>query len=195
MTLSSITVFVAAIFILSGVGKLTARDSIRPFTESLGIPHSLAQPLTKAVPAAEILLGILLALGIATKWTAIAAAILASSFLAAHALSWLRGNALSCRCFGALDTELRPAVSTLRSGVFLAVAILVAILAASSALKPGIPVASGLALAGGLMAAISYILAFHLINETTVLVSRDRHIHQSLLASAEKLSRAQPMEN
>jgi hypothetical protein len=56
-------------------------------------------------------------------------------------------------------------------------------------------VASGLALAGGLMAAISYILAFHLINETTVLVSRDRHIHQSLLASAEKLSRAQPMEN
>jgi uncharacterized membrane protein YphA (DoxX/SURF4 family) len=187
VTLPFVTVFIATVFLLSGLGKFTARDSIRPFTENIGVPQSLARPLARLIPAAEIVLAILLALGIAIRWTAIAAAILASSFLAAHAIAWLRGNAPSCRCFGALDTEVRPAVSALRSGFFLAVAILVAIMAAGSAAKPsGVPVGSGLAALSGFMAAVSYILVFHLTNEIITLVSRDRYIDRTL---TEKLSR------
>jgi uncharacterized membrane protein YphA (DoxX/SURF4 family) len=190
VTLSLTELSVAAIYLVSGLAKVTARDSVRPFVEGLGIPRGLARYLNTVISAVEIVLAVLLALGIAVRWTAIGAAFVAAGFLAAHAVARLRGSAVSCRCFGVLDTEMRPLISGIRAGSLCGAAIIVAILAGSSPAKAGgMPADNGFAVLSGLMIAITYILIFHLINETAGLVSRDRDIHRSLTAAARRLDR------
>jgi hypothetical protein len=185
MTLSFAAIFAAAVFLASGLGKLTARGAVSSFVEQLGIPKSWLPAVNTIIPVGEITLGLLLASGIAIRQVAIVSAVVAASFLAAHLLSMVRGNTASCRCFGTLDTALRPVVSAIRAGVFLAATIALAVLAAGSAAE-----VTPATVAGGLMAAVSYILAFHLINETATLVSRDRQMHEGLIAAAKRLDQA-----
>lgn len=190
MTLSLTELSVAAIFLVSGLSKVSAHDSVRPFAEGLGVPRSLTGYLNTVVSATEIILAVLLALGIAIRWTAIGAAFVATSFLAAHAVAQMRGSAVSCRCFGVLDTEMRPLISEIRAGFLVGAAIVVAILASNSPAKASsMPVDNGLTIFSALMIAITYILIFHLINEAVSLVSRDRGIHKSLTAAADRLRR------
>ena len=185
MALSFAAIFAAAVFLASGFGKFTARGAVSSFIEQLGIPKSWLPAINTIIPVAEIALGLLLASGIAIRQVSIASAVVAAGFLAAHFLSLARGSTTSCRCFGTLDTALRPTVSAARAGVFLAATIALAILAAGSAVE-----VTPATVVGGLMAAISYILAFHLINETATLVSRDRQIHEGLLAAAKRFDQA-----
>ncbi len=185
MALSFAAIFTAAVFLASGLGKFTARGAVGSFIEQLGIPRNWLPAINTVIPVVEIALGLLLASGIAIRQAALVSAVVAAGFLAAHLLSLARGNTASCRCFGALDTALRPAVSAIRAGVFLAVTIALAVLAAGSPAE-----VTPATVAGGVMAAVSYILAFHLINETASLVSRDRQIHEGLVAAAKRLDRA-----
>jgi hypothetical protein len=184
MTLSLTTIFVAAVFLASGLGKLTARGAVSPFIEQLGIPRTWSPAISIVVPAAEVLLGLLLVTGITLRPAAVASAVVASAFLAAQLVALARGGTASCRCFGVLDTALRPAVSTLRAAMFLAATVALVVLAAAS------PHVTPATVAGGILAAVSYILAFHLINETAILMSRDRQIHEGLVAAAKRLDQA-----
>ena len=120
MALSFAAIFAAAVFLASGLGKLTARGAVSSFIEQLGIPRSWLPAINTIIPVAEITLGLLLVSGIAIRQVAMVSAVVAAGFLAAHLLSLVRGNTASCRCFGTLDTALRPAVSAIRAGVFLA---------------------------------------------------------------------------
>lgn len=184
MTLSLTAIFTAAVFLASGLGKLTARGAVSPFIEQLGIPRSWLPVISSIIPAVEIVLGLLLVTGFAIRPAALASAFVAAAFLAAQLVALARGGTAACRCFGALDTALRPALSTLRAAVFLAATIVLAVLAAGSS-----PRVSPATVTAGILAAVSYILAFHLINETAALVSRDRQIHEGLVAAAKRLER------
>lgn len=185
MVLSFAAIFAAAIFLASGLGKFTARSAVSSFIEQLGIPKSWLPAINTVIPVAEIALGLLLTSGIAIRQAAVVSAVVATGFLAAHLLSLVRGNAASCRCFGTLDTALRPSVSAIRAGVFFAATTALAVLAAGSAAE-----VTPATVAAGLMAAVGYILAFHLINETVTLMSRDRQIHEGLIAAARRLDQA-----
>jgi uncharacterized membrane protein YphA (DoxX/SURF4 family) len=185
MVLSFAAFFAAAVFLASGLGKFTARGAVSSFIEQLGMPKRWLPAISTIIPVAEITLGLLLASGIAIRAAALVSAVVAAGFLAAHLLSMVRGNTAACRCFGTLDTALRPAVSAIRAGMFLAATIALAVLAAGSAAE-----VTPATVAGGLMAAVSYIVVFHLINETATLVGRDRRIHEGLIAAAERLDRA-----
>src|SRR5215472_16003445 len=105
-------VFGSAVLLVSGLGKLRASDSIRPFAERIGVPQRLIMPVNTLVVLAELITGVLLLVNVATRWASIAAALLASGFLAVQAVARIRGVTISYRCFGAIDTELRPAIST-----------------------------------------------------------------------------------
>ena len=185
MTLSLTAIFVAVVFLASGLGKLTARGAVDPFIEQLGVPRIWRPAIGTIIPAGELLLGLLLATGIALRPAALTSAVVAAVFLAAQLVALARGGTAACRCFGALDTALRPAVSALRATVFLVATVVLVVLAAGSP-----PDVTSATVAGGVLAAASYILAFHLINETAILVSRDRQIHEDLVAAAKRLDQA-----
>lgn len=71
-------------------------------------PYSVIQVLAYVVPFSEILLGVLLLVGLFTRLSAIASALLFLSFIVGIASAWARGLSLDCGCFGG-GGEIDPA--------------------------------------------------------------------------------------
>lgn len=181
---------VGFIFLTSGAGKLASRQAVNKFVQGLGLPRRLAGTVSASLGLTELLVGLLLIVGIQPRWITICAAALSGGFLAAHAWSRLRGQTAGCRCFGAIDTELSPAISAARSAALLAIAVAAAIAVQEPSHQLSVLGISPVALLSGIFGTVSYILIFHLINEARILVRRDREIHQSLLEAASRLSRS-----
>lgn len=64
------------------------------------IPPDLATGLAFLLPAFEIVLGIMLLIGFATRWAGLATALLMGLFVAGIASVWMRGYSIDCGCFG-----------------------------------------------------------------------------------------------
>lgn len=64
------------------------------------LPPDLADVVGRALPLAEVLLGLLLIVGLATRWAAAAWAVLMLAFTVGIASVWARGMAIDCGCFG-----------------------------------------------------------------------------------------------
>jgi uncharacterized membrane protein YphA (DoxX/SURF4 family) len=181
-------VFTGAALLASGLGKFTSADSLRPFAERVGVPKNMITPLTAGVAIAEVAIGVLLIIGLGVRWTSLAAVVLACGFAAVHAVARLRGVTVACRCFGALDTELRPAISTIRALVLLAVAVALAVAAnVHPGLRSGLIEHPAQAI-GGVLALSTYLVVFQLLNEVATLVSRDKRVHRELLSAAARLT-------
>jgi hypothetical protein len=175
-----VLIFLGSTLIASGAGKLASPGSVRSFVEGLGLPRRMTRAAGQLVGTAEAALGVLLCLGLALRWVTLATAILAAGFVGAHVLARLRGETAACRCFGAIDAELRPALSVARSGVLLAVAVLPAIAAWQPLAHPGVPIGHLVPVLSGVLSALTYILVFHLVNEAVLLKRRDREIQEEL---------------
>lgn len=122
MVITAARIVLGGIFLVSGSLKL--RDpGWRRDAPLLGVPRLLVP----AVPLAEIVLGALLAAGVAVTWAAAAAV----AVLAAFTLVLLRvmrrpaEERPRCACFGRFSAGEVGAASVLRNTVFLALALLV----------------------------------------------------------------------
>jgi uncharacterized membrane protein YphA (DoxX/SURF4 family) len=60
----------------------------------------LVGPVATAMPLLELLLGVLLLVGVGTRWVAVASGLLLLVLIAAIAQSWARGLSIDCGCFG-----------------------------------------------------------------------------------------------
>ncbi|QDO88873.1 DoxX family membrane protein [Ornithinimicrobium ciconiae] len=62
--------------------------------------YQLAEMIGLMLPVVEIALGLLLVLGLLTRWSAALGALLMVVFIAGIASAWARGLAIDCGCFG-----------------------------------------------------------------------------------------------
>ncbi|NLG21642.1 MAG: DoxX family membrane protein [Actinomycetales bacterium] len=62
--------------------------------------YQIAEMIGLMLPVVEIAVGLLLVLGLFTRWTALIGAVLMLAFIAGIASAWARGLAIDCGCFG-----------------------------------------------------------------------------------------------
>ncbi len=97
------------VLLVAGLLKITSpAASARAVQAYQLLPFDLAASVGYALPVVEILLGILLAVGLFTRTTAILGGLLMAAFIAGIASAWARGLAIDCGCFGGGGT-IEPA--------------------------------------------------------------------------------------
>jgi uncharacterized membrane protein YphA (DoxX/SURF4 family) len=112
---------------LAAVTKLADR---RAFAAAVAdyrvLPSALERPFAALLPLAELSLGMLLLLGLATPVAAALAAPLFLSFAFAIAVNIARGRQVDCHCFGAVHSERIGWPALLRSAALVAASVIVA---------------------------------------------------------------------
>jgi uncharacterized membrane protein YphA (DoxX/SURF4 family) len=97
--------FLAAVFLRSGLGKATGLAEFRAAVQNYRLlPAALVAPVAYTLPAAELVAGLLLALGILPVVVAAALALLLIAFAAAIAVNLARGRVIDCGCAGSVGT-------------------------------------------------------------------------------------------
>jgi uncharacterized membrane protein YphA (DoxX/SURF4 family) len=187
---SLLLAFMGAIFVTSGLGKLLTDETANRFLEGLGVPAMIVRPVDRGVSLVEVALGILLFSGRIARWSVGLAIVLTGVFLAAHVVARWRGSSASCGCFGAMDTDLIPALSLLRSALLLSVAIGLAWGLYAGTGTAGVPVSHVQTVLSGVMTCATYLLGFRLLNETLVFTRRNMASHRRLQALAAQVEMA-----
>lgn len=133
---------VGVVLLAAGAAKL--RQPEWPATAAaFGAPAWLVPML----PWVELVLGALLAAGVALPWTALAASVLVAAFTAAVAVRLVRHDSVPCGCFG--ETSPRPVGrdTLLRNIVLLGLAVT----AVGTGQREGGLAAGALGVVGGLL--------------------------------------------
>ncbi len=112
-------VSLAARLFLAGVWIYAASSKIgKPLTSARAVqayqifPFDVAAAIGQALPVIELALGILLLVGLFTRFSAVASAALLVVFMAGIGSAWARGLQIDCGCFGgdgSLDFGRQPA--------------------------------------------------------------------------------------
>lgn len=122
----------AGVWIAAGASKITDLDaSVRATRAYALLPELAAQIVGGALPAVEILLGVLLVLGVGVRAVGVVSAVLMAGFVVGIASAWARGLQIDCGCFGSGGQLADGAAPTygwelLRDGALLALAVLLA---------------------------------------------------------------------
>ena len=91
----------AAVFLVSGVLKAIDPDATYVAVRAYDLLPKLGVALVAGVlPWLEIVIGLLLLAGIATRAVAVVSAVLLLGFMAGVAQAWARGRSIDCGCFG-----------------------------------------------------------------------------------------------
>ena len=91
----------AAVFLISGVLKAVDPDATYVAVRAYDVlPRAAVAIVAAVLPWLEIVLGLVLLAGLATRAAAMAAAGLLLVFLAGVTQAWARGLAIDCGCFG-----------------------------------------------------------------------------------------------
>lgn len=72
--------------------------SVRAY--QLPIPYELVKLIGYALPVVEVILGLVIVLGLFTRWTALLGTLLMVVFIIGIASLWARGLKVDCGCFG-----------------------------------------------------------------------------------------------
>ncbi|HXG84659.1 MAG TPA: MauE/DoxX family redox-associated membrane protein [Pyrinomonadaceae bacterium] len=122
-----IRLILAAIFALAGIGKFLDLDGSEKAVKDFDVPENLAKPFSVLLPAAEILIAILLLPAAASWFGAILGFLLLLVFIGAMLYQLARGNAPDCHCFGQIHSEPVGKKSLVRNAViaFLAFVLVV----------------------------------------------------------------------
>ena len=91
------------------------------------LPEWMVYAVARTLPWMELLLGVLLIAGVLLRYLSIAAAAILALFFTVMAMSYFRGAAIDCGCFGV--GEPLSAKTLARDGVLLAGALTLAALA------------------------------------------------------------------
>jgi uncharacterized membrane protein YphA (DoxX/SURF4 family) len=121
-------IVLAAILFWSGGAKLfEGGDALRRAIIAYripGLPNGLVDALAWGLPTLELVLGLLLLVGLFTRWAALATALIMTAFIIGIASVWIRGYNIDCGCFGgggdttAEGRDLRYASEILRDLLF-----------------------------------------------------------------------------
>lgn len=91
----------AAVWLISGGIKFADPGQTYLAVQAYEIlPEGLVGIVATVLPLVEIVLGLLVLLGAATRITAVVSAVVLVGFIAAVAQSWARGLTIDCGCFG-----------------------------------------------------------------------------------------------
>ena len=91
----------AAVWLVSGALKLADPGQTLIAVRAYQLlPDALANVVAVALPLVELVLGLFLLTGLATRWAAGAALVLLAVLVAGIAQSWARGLSIDCGCFG-----------------------------------------------------------------------------------------------
>lgn len=91
----------AAVWLVSGALKLADPGQTLIAVQAYEVlPGALEDVVALALPLVELVLGLLLLAGLATRWAAAAALGLLVVLIAGIAQSWARGLSIDCGCFG-----------------------------------------------------------------------------------------------
>jgi hypothetical protein len=92
---------VGGLLVLAGVGKVLGASRFTAIVASLRVlPSSLNGPMSRTIPVAEVVAGVMLLIG-GNSMAAVCAILLLASFGAAIAVNIVRGRTdLDCGCFG-----------------------------------------------------------------------------------------------
>ncbi|MEV0069442.1 MULTISPECIES: MauE/DoxX family redox-associated membrane protein [unclassified Amycolatopsis] len=91
----------AAVWLVSGAIKLASPGQTFIAVQAYDVlPSALVRPVATALPLVELVLGLLLLFGLATRWVATAALVMLAVLVAGIAQSWARGLSIDCGCFG-----------------------------------------------------------------------------------------------
>ena len=113
-----IRIFLAAIFLVAGVGKLLDLKGSEKAVKAFGTPDEFAKFFAIGLPFAEIVFGLCL-LFTSTSWVgAIGATILLLTFIGGMISQIAQGNAPDCHCFGAIHSEPVSKKSLIRNIIF-----------------------------------------------------------------------------
>jgi len=117
------SVLLGAVFVVSGVVKLSAPRQWRTQAADLGVPGAIAAVL----PIVELVVGALLIAQLARRVAAIVAAVLLLAFTALLVMRLAQGRRPPCACFGALSSKPIGWGNIVRNAVLIVVAAVVAI--------------------------------------------------------------------
>jgi hypothetical protein len=117
----------AAVLTIAAVGKLLHPTAFHRGLADFGVPDTLIGPLSRAIPAVELVLAAALIPAATARAAAIAAAALLLVFSAAMARLIARGEQPDCACFGAIAGERVGPTTLARNGALVGVAVAVAI--------------------------------------------------------------------
>jgi len=122
-----IRLFLAAIFIVAGVGKLLDLEGSKKSVIAFGTPEDLAKTMAIAIPFAEIVFGVCL-LFISTAWLgSIGVFLFLLIFIGGMIWQLAQGNAPECHCFGAIHSEPVSKKSLIRNAVFAFLALILVV--------------------------------------------------------------------
>ena len=115
-----------AVFLMSGLTKLAApRQFAIDVRQYRILPATLSDAVAYMLPFAEVAAAALLLSGFYSQWGAVAATGMLIVFMAAVAIVMVRGQDVSCACFGLLYRERVGWQTEIRDGILLALAMLV----------------------------------------------------------------------
>jgi uncharacterized membrane protein YphA (DoxX/SURF4 family) len=125
----ALRLLLGAVFIYAAYTKL--RQSWLLFALSIDsyqlLPEWAVFALARTLPALELILGVLLVAGVWLRSLSIVAAAILAAFFSAMVMSYFRGAAIDCGCFGV--GEPLSAKTLARDGVLLAAALTLTALA------------------------------------------------------------------
>ncbi len=89
------------VLIVAGALKVTDLDqSVLAVRGYQVMPYDLAVVVGYALPPLEIIVGLLLVVGLFTRWAGLLGALLMAAFIVGIAQAWIRGLTIDCGCFG-----------------------------------------------------------------------------------------------
>jgi uncharacterized membrane protein YphA (DoxX/SURF4 family) len=117
------SVVLGAVFVVSGVTKIAARQQWRAQAADLGVPSFVVGGL----PFAELGIGALLVAQIARRPVAIVAAVVLLAFTTLLMVRLSQGRRPPCACFGVLSSKPISWTNLIRNIAFIALAALIAL--------------------------------------------------------------------
>jgi hypothetical protein len=117
-------IVVAAAFLLAALQKLRAHRRLTGELAGFGVPVSLAAPLAVVLPAAELVTAVALVALTTSPVPAYVAIGLLAVFTGAVLANLAHGRHPPCPCFGATSTAPVSAMTVVRNGWLLALAVL-----------------------------------------------------------------------
>lgn len=118
-----IRLFLTAIFLLAGIGKLLDLKGSEKAVKAFGTPDEMAKTMAIALPFAEIVFGVCF-LFTATSWLgAVGGFLLLASFIGGMIWQIAQGKSPDCHCFGAIHSEPVSKKSLIRNIIFAALAL------------------------------------------------------------------------
>jgi uncharacterized membrane protein YphA (DoxX/SURF4 family) len=119
------SVVLGAVFVFSGVTKVSAPQQWRAQSAGIGVPRFVAV----VVPFVELLVGALLVAQIARRAVAVVAGLVLFAFTLLLVLRLSQGRRPPCACFGQWSTKPIGWGDVLRNLVFLALASVIVVIA------------------------------------------------------------------